>query len=282
MLHRTLLCFALVSGLGLSSAAAAGAAAPSDVLKVTLDQAKIAKVPTGTTTLVVGNPSIADVTMLKGGVGMVVTGKGYGQTNLVAIDAQGNILDEKQIEVTPTRSVLVVQRGDARSSYTLIPGVCRPSNSAMRTRRSTTRANRSRRAIRWLRRNHRRQIEPAPARRARLPALGKAPSPLSPAPAAPMRRLIVEEPLSRAAVWSGRTATFATATAIVSVGIARLGGRDPTGALAVFGASLALAFLALLLAASATVMIWRTGRRGVRRRRPGSRSRWRSSPIRRI
>ena len=57
--------------------------------------------PTGTTTLVVGVPSIADVTMLKGGVGMVVTAKGYGQTNLVAIDAQGNILDEKQIEVTP-------------------------------------------------------------------------------------------------------------------------------------------------------------------------------------
>jgi len=126
MLHRTLLCFALVSGLGLSSAAAAGAAAPSDVLKVTLDQAKIAKVPTGTTTLVVGNPSIADVTMLKGGVGMVVTAKGYGQTNLVAIDAQGNILDEKQIEVTPTRSVLVVQRGDARSSYTCNPW-CMPT-----------------------------------------------------------------------------------------------------------------------------------------------------------
>ena len=70
-----------------------------------------------------------------------------------------------------------------------------------------------------------------------------------------MRRLIVEEPLSGAAVWSGRTATFATATAIVSIGIARLGGRDPTGALAVFGASLALALLALLLAASAAVVI---------------------------
>jgi len=126
MLHRTLLCFALVSGLGLSAAAAAGAAATPDVLKITLDQAKIAKVPTGTMTLVVGNPSIADVTMLKGGVGMVVTGKGYGQTNLVAIDAQGNILDEKQIQVIPTRSVLVVQRGDARSSYTCNP-LCMPT-----------------------------------------------------------------------------------------------------------------------------------------------------------
>jgi hypothetical protein len=122
MLHRALLCFALVSGFGLSSAAAA----PADVLKITLDQAQVAKVPAGTTTLVVGNPSIADVTMLKGGVGMVVTGKGYGQTNLVAIDAQGNILDEKQIQVTPTHNVLVVQRGDARTSYACNP-LCMPT-----------------------------------------------------------------------------------------------------------------------------------------------------------
>jgi hypothetical protein len=122
MLHRALLCFALVSGFGLSSAGAA----PADVLKITLDQAQVAKVPTGTTTLVVGNPAIADVTMLKGGVGMVVTGKGYGQTNLVAIDAQGNILDEKQIQVTPTRNVLVVQRGDARTSYACNP-LCMPT-----------------------------------------------------------------------------------------------------------------------------------------------------------
>jgi hypothetical protein len=122
MFHRALLYFALVSGFGLSSAAAT----PADVLKITLDQAQVAKVPTGTTTLVVGNPSIADVTMLKGGVGMVVTGKGYGQTNLVAIDAQGNILDEKQIQVTPTHNVLVVQRGDARTSYACNP-LCMPT-----------------------------------------------------------------------------------------------------------------------------------------------------------
>lgn len=122
MLHRALVCFALVSGFGLSSAAAA----PADVLKITLDQAQVAKVPTGTTTLVVGNPAIADVTMLKGAVGMVVTGKGYGQTNLVAIDAQGNILDEKQIQVTPTHNVLVVQRGDARTSYACNP-LCMPT-----------------------------------------------------------------------------------------------------------------------------------------------------------
>jgi uncharacterized protein (DUF1499 family) len=77
-----------------------------------------------------------------------------------------------------------------------------------------------------------------------------------------MRRLIAEEPFARAAVWSRRSAVFALGTAAVSIGVARFGGSDPTGALTVFGAALALAFLAMLLAGSATVVIWRTGRRG--------------------
>ena len=77
-----------------------------------------------------------------------------------------------------------------------------------------------------------------------------------------MRRLIVEEPLSRAAVWSRRTAVFALATAAVSVGLARLANLDAGPVLTVFAAALTLAFLALLLAGSAGVVIWRTGRRG--------------------
>jgi uncharacterized protein (DUF1499 family) len=80
-----------------------------------------------------------------------------------------------------------------------------------------------------------------------------------------MRRLIVEEPLSRAAVWSLRTAVFALAAAGVAVGLARLAGVEPGAALTVFAAALTLAFLALLLAGSAGVVIWRTGRHGAGR-----------------
>jgi hypothetical protein len=93
---------------------------------VLIDQAKVARVPAGTSTLVIGNPLIADVSMLKGGVGMVVTGKGYGQTNLIAIDAQGNIIDEKQLRVEPSHDVLVVQRGNSRASYSCNPW-CMPT-----------------------------------------------------------------------------------------------------------------------------------------------------------
>ena len=57
---------------------------------------------------------------------MVVTGKGYGLTNLIALDAQGNIIDEKNIEVEPAKAVLVVQRGNERESYWCNP-LCMPT-----------------------------------------------------------------------------------------------------------------------------------------------------------
>lgn len=120
MIRRISLGLALIIGLG-SSAATASEKDSANLLRVTLDQAKVAQIPTGTATLVIGNPSIADVTMLKGGTGMIVTGRGYGETNLIAIDAQGGVIDEKQIRVEPGHTVLVVQRGNSRSSYSCHP-----------------------------------------------------------------------------------------------------------------------------------------------------------------
>jgi uncharacterized protein (DUF1499 family) len=77
-----------------------------------------------------------------------------------------------------------------------------------------------------------------------------------------MRRLILEEPYSRAAIWSRRLAIFALAVAGMAVALSRAGAVEPAGALAVLGASLVLACLAGLLSATAAVVIWRTGRRG--------------------
>jgi uncharacterized protein (DUF1499 family) len=77
-----------------------------------------------------------------------------------------------------------------------------------------------------------------------------------------MRRLILEEPYSRAAIWSRRLAVFALAVAAMDAGLSRAGAVEPPGALAVLGASCVLACLAVLLSAAAAVVIWRTGRRG--------------------
>ena len=105
---------------------ASPARAETDLIAVTLDQAKIAKLPQGTATLIVGNPMIADVTMLKNNNSMVITGKGFGQTNLIAIDAGGSIIEEKQVRVLPAKTVLVLQNGSSRISYACNP-TCMPT-----------------------------------------------------------------------------------------------------------------------------------------------------------
>jgi hypothetical protein len=107
-------------------ASPAHAETSSEVLAVTLDQAKVAKLPPGTTTLIIGNPMIADVTMLKNGNSMVITGKGFGQTNLIAIGPNGSIIDEKQLQVVPARTVLILQNGASRVSYSCNPD-CMPT-----------------------------------------------------------------------------------------------------------------------------------------------------------
>ena len=105
---------------------ASPARAETDLIAVTLDQAKIAKLPAGATTLIIGNPMIADVAMLKNNNSMVITGKGFGQTNLIAIDAGGTIIEEKQVRVLPAKTVLVLQNGSSRVSYACNP-VCMPT-----------------------------------------------------------------------------------------------------------------------------------------------------------
>ncbi|SEO56133.1 Pilus formation protein N terminal region [Rhodopseudomonas pseudopalustris] len=70
-----------VIGLMSSAAMAAG----EDTVSVNVDQAKLIRLPQNISTLVVGNPLIADVTLQPGGM-VVVTGKGYGATNVIAMD----------------------------------------------------------------------------------------------------------------------------------------------------------------------------------------------------
>lgn len=73
-----------------------------------------------------------------------------------------------------------------------------------------------------------------------------------------MRRMIIEEPYSTAALLSRRLAIFSLAVALV--GIAGVGrGLD---LLAVLGGSLLIACAAILTAILAFVVIWRSGRKG--------------------
>ncbi len=104
----------------------AGADPSATVLAIRLDEAKVVKIPEGTSTLVVGNPMIADVTMLKTGDAMVLTGKGYGETNLIALNSHGAVILERRLRVLPDKSVVVLQNGASRVSYSCNPD-CMPT-----------------------------------------------------------------------------------------------------------------------------------------------------------
>jgi hypothetical protein len=90
-------------------------------ITVILDQATLVKLPDRVATLVIGNPVIADANVQAGGW-MVITGKGYGSTNIVALDRGGVVLMEKSIEVQGLRSgIVVVYKGVDRETYSCTP-----------------------------------------------------------------------------------------------------------------------------------------------------------------
>ena len=90
-------------------------------IAVNVDQAKLVKLPGKVATIVVGNPLIADVTLQTGGI-IVVTGKGYGATNFIALDRAGEVLVDRMIQVEgPTDQLVTVYRGVERESYSCMP-----------------------------------------------------------------------------------------------------------------------------------------------------------------
>lgn len=95
-------------------------ASATDIIPVMLDQARVLKLPNNLATLVVGNPLIADVTVQPGGI-LVLTGKGYGVTNLIALDHNGKVLLDHLIEVQGAPDTVVVYRGINRESYSCTP-----------------------------------------------------------------------------------------------------------------------------------------------------------------
>jgi hypothetical protein len=105
--------------------AAAFAEPPPRAIGVIIDQARLIKLPARVATIVVGNPLIADVTLQPGGI-MVVTGKGYGATNFIAMDRAGDVLVDRLIQVEgPADPIITVYRGIERESLSCMP-ICQP------------------------------------------------------------------------------------------------------------------------------------------------------------
>ena len=125
--HRRLSQLASIAGL--AGAVLAGATHPglaADQIGVLIDRAQLFKMPENAKTIVIGNPAVADVSIIKNGL-MVVTGKSFGLTNVIALDGQGRQISDTLIQVTaPTEQLVTVQRGLEQETYHCAPS-CNPT-----------------------------------------------------------------------------------------------------------------------------------------------------------
>jgi hypothetical protein len=94
-------------------------------LIVRYDQSQLLRLPRPVSEIIVGNPSIASVTV-QGGNMLVITGKTFGVTNVIALDADRNVIQDQRIQVSRDHhNVVHVHRGAERHSYSCVP-TCSP------------------------------------------------------------------------------------------------------------------------------------------------------------
>ena len=119
--------FPVIVGVALAAAMmAAPALAQSRNLTVEIDRAQRVQLNGVASSVVVGNPQIADVTVVDANT-LFVIGKGYGVTEVVAVDAIGRTLFQGEISVTSGSSGAVrVWRG-GQATEMACAQTCAPS-----------------------------------------------------------------------------------------------------------------------------------------------------------
>lgn len=75
--------------------------ASAEAIRVFVDQARVVKLARPADTIIIGNPEIADAAVQDAST-VVLTGKGFGVTNLVILDRNGAAIVDEQIVVTRT------------------------------------------------------------------------------------------------------------------------------------------------------------------------------------
>lgn len=85
-------------------------------IEVTMNQAKIVRLARPADTIVVGNSAIADASVQDSST-IVLTGKGFGVTNLVVLDADGTPIVDEQVTVVrqDASSVRIYRRSEIQT-----------------------------------------------------------------------------------------------------------------------------------------------------------------------
>lgn len=105
---------------------AAAAAETEKRLEVAIDHARVLKIARRAETIIIGNPSVVDVTVHDSQT-LVLTGRSYGITNLVVLDNDGKaILDESVLVTSNEDGTVRIFRQADRVTYACAPQ-CEPT-----------------------------------------------------------------------------------------------------------------------------------------------------------
>jgi Flp pilus assembly secretin CpaC len=106
--------------------APAAVAADDAPISVKANMARILRISAPAATVIIGNPGVADVT-IQDPQTLVLTGKSYGQTNLIVLDSSGNPIADTLIEVVQSgqSDAITVYLGQARTTLSCAPQ-CQP------------------------------------------------------------------------------------------------------------------------------------------------------------
>lgn len=116
----------LAGALAMGAVALAATQVRADDLVVRYDQSQLLRLPRPAAEVIIGNPSIADVAV-QGGNLLVVTGKTFGVTNIIALDHERNVIQDQRVVVQRDEVRTVnLHKGSQRQSYSCTPN-CTPT-----------------------------------------------------------------------------------------------------------------------------------------------------------
>jgi Flp pilus assembly secretin CpaC len=95
-------------------------------ITVNVNMARVLRISAPAATVIVGNPGIADVT-IQDPQTLILTGRSYGQTNLIVLDNAGEPIADTLVEVAQMQAgVMTVYQGQNRTSLSCAP-TCQPT-----------------------------------------------------------------------------------------------------------------------------------------------------------
>lgn len=119
-LARLVVCAAALAGTGIATQALA------DNIDVVVDRAKVMRISRPADVVIIGNSSIADAT-IQDSQTLIITGRSFGTTNLIILDAAGEAIADATVTVSPQDDqVVTIYRRASRETLSCTPD-CSPT-----------------------------------------------------------------------------------------------------------------------------------------------------------